>query len=169
MSESKNEKTTKAEESKPVESPAPEKSRGFFAKTLFWVVYLVFLGAVVFGCLAGVEYYAYLKIKKSPAGAPYVGKDMSRARESSQKVAPAFGYEPTPGFASVRNTRLGNSFEYMNGQSSRTSGTSRWKSRKMSSESSLRAVRWSTGEGLFHRRTSSWISMRSPFAGRFRT
>lgn len=117
MSESENEKSTKTEESKPVVSPPAAKSRGVLAKTLFWVAYLVFLGAVVFGCLAGVEYYAYLKIKDSPAGAPYKGKDMSRARESSQKVAPAFGYEPTPGFASVRNTRLGNSFEYINDES----------------------------------------------------
>ena len=42
---------------------------------------------------------------------------MDLARQSSQKVAPEFGYEPTPGFAAVRNTRLGNSYEYINEES----------------------------------------------------
>ena len=42
---------------------------------------------------------------------------MDLARRSSQKVSPLFGYEPTPGFAAVRNTKLGNSPEYINEQS----------------------------------------------------
>jgi len=80
-------------------------------------MYIAFLAATVLGCLAAVEYYAYLKVKQSPLGQAYQGRDLDLARQSSQTVAPQFGYEPTPGFASVRNTRLGNSYEYINEQS----------------------------------------------------
>ncbi|MBI5248530.1 MAG: SGNH/GDSL hydrolase family protein, partial [Desulfomonile tiedjei] len=80
-------------------------------------LYLLFLAGIVLGALAGIEYYAYLKIKSSPLGDAYKGRDLDSARQSSQKVAPQYGYEPTPGFAAVRNTRLGNSYEYINEES----------------------------------------------------
>lgn len=80
-------------------------------------LYILFLAGIVLGALAGIEYYAYLKIKSSPLGDAYKGRDLDSARQSSQKVAPQFGYEPTPGFAAVRNTRLGNSSEYINEES----------------------------------------------------
>jgi hypothetical protein len=83
----------------------------------FLCLYIGFLTAVVLGALAAVEYYAYLKIKSSPLGEAYKGKDLDQARQSSQKVAPQYGYEPTPGFVAVRNTRLGNSYEYINEES----------------------------------------------------
>lgn len=83
----------------------------------FICLYIVFLTAVVLAALALVEYYAYLQVKASPVGQPYAGRDLDLARRSSQKVAPLFGYEPTPGFAAVRNTRFGNSFEFINEQS----------------------------------------------------
>jgi len=70
-----------------------------------------------FGALAGLDYYAYLKVKASPLGEAYKGRDLDLARRSSQTVSPQCGYEPTPGFAAVRNTRLGNSFEYINDES----------------------------------------------------
>ncbi len=50
-------------------------------------------------------------------GQAYKDRDMDLARQSSQKVAPQYGYEPTPGFATIRNTRLGNSYEYINDES----------------------------------------------------
>ncbi len=80
-------------------------------------LYFLFLVAVVIGALAAVEYYAYLQMKSSPIGQAYQGRTMDLVRHSSQKVAPQFGYEPTPGFAAIRNTRLGNAFEYINDQS----------------------------------------------------
>ncbi len=94
-----------------------KKSRGFAYKLTRFVLvclYIGFLVAVIFAGLAGVEYYAYLQIKKSSLGEAYKGRSLDQARLSSQKVAPQYGYEPTPGFAAVRNTRLGNSFEYIN-------------------------------------------------------
>jgi hypothetical protein len=84
---------------------------------IFTVLYLVFLLAVVVGVLAGLEYYAYLQVKASPLGQAYAGRDLDPARQSSQKVAPQFGYEPTPGFVAVRNRKFGNSYEYINEQS----------------------------------------------------
>ncbi|HTY22509.1 MAG TPA: discoidin domain-containing protein [Desulfomonilaceae bacterium] len=84
---------------------------------VFICLYVVFLAAVVFGVLAALEYYAYLRVKASPVGQAYKGRDMDLARQSSQKVAPQYGYEPTPGFATIRNTRLGNSYEYINDES----------------------------------------------------
>jgi hypothetical protein len=60
-------------------------------------LYILFLAAVVLGALAGIEYYAYLKIKSGPIGEAYKGRDLDAARQSSQKVAPQYGYEPTPG------------------------------------------------------------------------
>lgn len=80
------------------------------------LIYTVFLIGVAAGVLAGVEYWAYLQIKDSPLGAPYKDRDMDKARMSSQRVEPLFGYEPTPGFATIRNTRLGNAYEYINEQ-----------------------------------------------------
>ncbi len=77
-------------------------------------LYIGFLAAVVVGILGGLEYYAYLKVLASPLGEAYKNRDMDLARQSSQTVAPEFGYEPTPGFAAVRNTHLGNSHEYIN-------------------------------------------------------
>ena len=56
-------------------------------------------------------------MKASPVGQAYKDRDMDLARQSSQKVAPQYGYEPTPGFATIRNTRLGNSYEYINDES----------------------------------------------------
>jgi hypothetical protein len=84
---------------------------------IFTILYLVFLLAVVVGILAGLEYYAYLQVKASPLGKAYAGRDLDPARQSSQKVAPQFGYEPTPGFVAVQNTKFGNSYEYINDQS----------------------------------------------------
>lgn len=83
----------------------------------FVCFYIVFLVAVVVGCLAAVEYYAYLKIKSSSLGEAYKDKGLDLARQSSQKVAPQYGYEPTPGFVAVRDTHLGNSYEYINEES----------------------------------------------------
>lgn len=86
-------------------------------KFIFITIYVVFLALIAVGVLAGLEYYAYLKVKSSPLGQAYQDRDLDLARRSSQTVAPQYGYEPTPGFASVRNTRLGNSFEYINEES----------------------------------------------------
>ena len=94
-----------------------KKSRGFFRKLAFFTLYITFILAIVFGALAGLDYYAYLKVKASPLGEAYKGRDLDLARRSSQTVSPQCGYEPTPGFAAVRNTRLGNSFEYINDES----------------------------------------------------
>ncbi len=95
----------------------PEVGHGGFKRFILTIFYVLFLIAVVVAVLAAIEYYSYLKMKASPLGQAYKGRDMDLARRSSQTVAPQFGYEPTPGFASVRNTRLGNSFEYINEQS----------------------------------------------------
>lgn len=86
-------------------------------KFFFVTLYILFVVGIVLGILGGLEYYAYLKVKESPLGQAYQGRDMDLARRSSQTVAPQYGYEPTPGFSAVRNTRLGNSFEYINEQS----------------------------------------------------
>ncbi len=100
---------------------APAKSSRTWSRRIGRFVliclYIGFLTAVVLAALAGIEYYAYLRIKSSPLGEAYKNRDMDLARQSSQKVAPQFGYEPTPGFAAVRNTRLGNSYEYINEES----------------------------------------------------
>ncbi|MEW6351067.1 MAG: discoidin domain-containing protein [Thermodesulfobacteriota bacterium] len=93
------------------------KPRSALTRCLMGLGYVVFLIAVVGGTLGALEYYAYRKIKNSPLGEPYKDKNLRLALHSSQKTAPAYGYEPTPGCASVRNTRLGNSFEYINEQS----------------------------------------------------
>ncbi|MCL5123035.1 MAG: discoidin domain-containing protein [Deltaproteobacteria bacterium] len=98
-------------------SKEEKKSKSFFRKLVFFTLYTTFIVAIVFGVLAGLEYYAYLKVKASPLGQAYIGRDMDLARRSSQTVAPQYGYEPTPGFAAVRNTRLGNSFEYIDDES----------------------------------------------------
>lgn len=97
--------------------PKPPSLGRRLRRFTFICLYIGFLAAVVLGALAALEYYAYLRIKNSPLGEPYKGRDMDLARRSSQQVAPQFGYEPTPGFASVRNTRLGNSYEYINEES----------------------------------------------------
>lgn len=86
-------------------------------KFLFVTIYVVFLLLITVGVIAGLEYYAYLQVKSSPLGQAYIGRDLDLARRSSQTVAPQFGYEPTPGFASVRNTKLGNSLEFINEES----------------------------------------------------
>ncbi len=86
-------------------------------RIVFTVLYICFLLLMVAGVFAAIEYYAYLKIKSSPLGEAYKGKNLDLARQSSQKVAPQYGYEPTPGFAAVRNTKLGNSPEYINEES----------------------------------------------------
>lgn len=90
---------------------------GRLRRFTFLCLYVGFLTAVVLGALAALEYYAYMRIKSSPLGEAYKDRDMDLARRSSQQVAPQFGYEPTPGFAAIRNTRLGNSYEYINEQS----------------------------------------------------
>jgi len=91
--------------------------RSSLRRFIFLCIYIGFLAAIVLAALAGMEYYAYLKVKASPLGEAYKGKSMDLARQSSQTVAPQFGYEPTPGFAAVRNTRLGNAYEYINDES----------------------------------------------------
>ena len=93
------------------------KPKGLIRKSIFVTLYMVFVLAIIVGVVGGIEYYAYLKIKDSPVGQAYKGRDMDLARRSSQTVAPQYGYEPTPGFAAVRNTKLGNAFEYINEQS----------------------------------------------------
>lgn len=89
---------------------------GTLRRFLMGCLYVLFLVVVVVGCLAGVEYWAYRQLKASPYGGPYKDRGMDRVRLSSQTVAPQFGYEPTPGFATIRNTRLGNSYEFINDQ-----------------------------------------------------
>jgi hypothetical protein len=121
------EKTTETNATVPPKASPPEPvsgvrkpTRGFtFRLTRFVLVclYIAFLAAMVLGMLAAVEYYAYLQIKKGPIGKAYEGRSLDLARQSSQKPAPQYGYEPTPGFAATRNTRLGNSYEYINEQS----------------------------------------------------
>jgi hypothetical protein len=99
----------------------PKKTAGGFTYKLTRFVlvclYIGFLAAMVLGILAAVEYYAYLQIKKSPMGKAYEGRSLDLARQSSQKIAPQYGYEPTPGFAATRDTHLGNAYEYINEQS----------------------------------------------------
>ncbi|MGO9571536.1 MAG: discoidin domain-containing protein [Desulfomonilaceae bacterium] len=112
----------KVESSKQMGTPniARTKTRGWggrIGRFLLICLYIGFLTAVVLAAFAGIEYYAYLRIKSSPVGEAYKNRDMDVARQSSQKVAPQFGYEPTPGFAAIRNTRLGNSYEYINEES----------------------------------------------------
>ncbi len=97
-----------------------DKKAGFGRKLrrmIFWLVYIALIVVLILGALAAVEYYAYLKVEASPLGQAYKDRGLDQARRSSQQVAPQFGYEPTPGFVAVRNTRLGNSFEYINEQS----------------------------------------------------
>jgi hypothetical protein len=110
----------------PAVSPSPgskgvgtAKSRWTRSLTrlILLALYILFLAVVVLGLLAGLEYYAYLQVKASPLGKAYQGKSLDLARQSSQIVAPQYGYEPTPGFAAIRNTRLGNSYEYINDES----------------------------------------------------
>ncbi len=86
-------------------------------KFIFVVIYICIMAMISLGVIAGLEYYAYQKVKSSQLGLAYANRDMDLARRSSQTVAPQYGYEPTPGFASVRNTKLGNSFEYINEES----------------------------------------------------
>jgi F5/8 type C domain len=100
-------------------APAETTKRpiGKLAKLAFALLYIVFLILVVVGLLAGIEYYAYLKVKDSSLGLAYKGRSLDNARRSTQKVAPLYGYEPTPGFAAVRNLSLGNSPEFINAES----------------------------------------------------
>jgi len=93
------------------------KPKGVLRRFVFAFFYVIFLVVVVIAVLAGMEYYAYLKVKASPLGQAYKGRNLDLARQSSQTVAPQYGYEPTPGFAAVRNTRLGNAYEYINDES----------------------------------------------------
>ncbi len=106
--------TTAPSTGKPPAVERQTKKASTLVKFIFGVIYILFLVAVSMGVLAGLEYYAYLKIKASPLGQAYKGKNLDLARQSSQVVAPQYGYEPTPGFAAVRNTRLGNSMEFIN-------------------------------------------------------
>jgi hypothetical protein len=101
----------------PPEAPRKRERGRSMGRKLFLLLYAIFLIALTAGLFFAVEYYAYLKIKASPLGEAYKGKDLDLARQSSQKLAPQYGYEPTPGFVAVRNTRLGNSFEFINEQS----------------------------------------------------
>ncbi len=104
--------------SKPaVSAPKPRGIARRLGRFLLIVFYIAFLTAVVLGTLAAIEYYAYLKVKESPLGQAYKNRSLDAARMSSQTVAPQYGYEPTPGFAAIRNTKLGNSYEYINDQS----------------------------------------------------
>ncbi|MFZ5864468.1 MAG: discoidin domain-containing protein [Thermodesulfobacteriota bacterium] len=93
------------------------RKRSAFVRAILTTVYVLFLLGTVVAILAGVEYWAYRQIKNSPMGKAYQDRDIDMVRHSSQKVSPIFGYEPTPGFASIRNTRLGNAYEYINEQS----------------------------------------------------
>jgi len=113
-------------EQKPAEAAGsdtrPERKRPVnFARRIgrfvLMALYIAFLAFIVLACLAGIEYFGYLKVKSSPVGEAYKGKNLDIARQSSQTVAPQYGYEPTPGFCTVRNTRLGNSYEYINEES----------------------------------------------------
>ncbi len=88
-----------------------------FLNFVFSLLLVCFLIAITAGLLAAIEYYAYLQVKNSRLGQAYEGKSLDLARRSSQQVAPVYGYEPTPGFAATRNTRLGNAVEYINEQS----------------------------------------------------
>ena len=108
---------SEAKPSKPEAKAA--KPRGIAHKLgrfLMVVVYMAFLTVVVLGTLAAIEYYAYLKVKATPLGQAYKNRSLDTARMSSQTVAPQYGYEPTPGFVAIRNTKLGNSYEYINDQ-----------------------------------------------------
>ncbi len=93
------------------------KKTGGLVKSIFFIIYIAFMLLLVVGVFGAIEYYAYLQIKASPIGQAYKGKSLDLARQSSMKVAPQYGYEPTPGFAAVRNVRLGNSYEYINEES----------------------------------------------------
>lgn len=86
-------------------------------RSILVALYILFLAVIVLGLLAALEYYAYLQVKASPLGKAYQGRSLDLARQSSQTVAPQYGYEPTPGFAAIRDTHLGNSYEYINDQS----------------------------------------------------
>jgi hypothetical protein len=94
-----------------------QERRNGFRRAALALLYVCFLVAVTLGCLAGLEYYARLQVAASPLGQAYKGKDLDKARLSSQTVAPQYGYEPTPGFAAIRNTKLGNAYEYINDES----------------------------------------------------
>ncbi len=104
----------------PPESKAVKARSGWrrgLVRFILLALYILFLAVVVLALLAALEYYAYLQVKASPLGKAYQGKSLDLARQSSQIVAPQYGYEPTPGFAAIRNTRLGNSYEFINDQS----------------------------------------------------
>ena len=107
---------TQADQSSLIDSQRAQQ-RSLFRRIGTVLLYALFLVGVVVGTLACLEYYAYLKVKNSPLGQAYRGRDLDLARRSSQTVAPQYGYEPTPGFAAVRNTRLGNAYEYINNES----------------------------------------------------
>ncbi|MBI4965202.1 MAG: discoidin domain-containing protein [Desulfomonile tiedjei] len=102
----------------------PSESKGISGKKSGWqrglvrfvlaALYILFLAVVVLALLAAMEYYAYMQVKASPVGQAYKNKSLELARQSSQVVAPQYGYEPTPGFVAVRDTHLGNSYEYIN-------------------------------------------------------
>lgn len=109
---------TKSDQGDIVESGIRKRKSGSrLTRFVFICLYIAFLTAVVLAALAALEYYAYLKVKSSSLGKAYQERSMDTARRSSQTVAPQYGYEPTPGFAAVRNTRLGNSYEYINEES----------------------------------------------------
>jgi len=109
--------TSTANAGQAVRARALPRKKSALVRAILAVVYVLFLFGIVIALLAGVEYWAYRQIKASPVGRAYEGRDLDMARHSSQKVSPLFGYEPTPGFASIRNTRLGNAYEYINEQS----------------------------------------------------
>jgi hypothetical protein len=117
---SEDQKRMTSEETTQHASAVIGKKAGFWyglRRFLLRILYVAFLVLMVAGIFGAMEYYAYLKVKSSPLGQVYQDRDMDLARRSSQMVAPQYGYEPNPGFAAVRNTRLGNSFEYINEQS----------------------------------------------------
>ncbi|MFH0821950.1 MAG: hypothetical protein V2B18_04315 [Pseudomonadota bacterium] len=97
------------------ESKSPVRSS--IRRIFFWAMYLAFLTLTILALFAAAEYYAKKQVLSTAHGQAYKDRNPDAARQSSQKVAPLFGYEPTPGFAAVVNTRLGNSYEYINPQS----------------------------------------------------
>ncbi len=118
--------SVKKDDAKPLDTNPPEpgeprktkRSGGRRLLSFFFIcLYIGFLTAAVLAALVAIEYYAKSQVKQSSLGQAYKGRDLDLARRSTQKVAPQYGYEPTPGFAAVRNTRLGNAYEYINEQS----------------------------------------------------
>ncbi|MFH1116990.1 MAG: discoidin domain-containing protein [Pseudomonadota bacterium] len=111
----------KPSDGKPSGAAVPKKAKRSGGRRLlrffFMCLYIGFLTAAVLALFVAVEYYAKVQVRNSDLGQAYKGRDLDPARRSTQTVAPQYGYEPTPGFAAVRNTKLGNAYEYINEQS----------------------------------------------------